>query len=82
MEEDAAGGFWASYENGFTRWLERLQGNAPEAADAAATTAEAAEGAGFLSTIGSGILWFLSNLIEAAYNIIFAIFHPVSGLTG
>jgi len=35
MEEDAAdaGGFWLSYENGFTQWFERLQGNAPEGAD-------------------------------------------------
>lgn len=72
MEEDAAqeAGFWSSYENGFTRWVERLQGNAPEGADPiepAATT---------IGAIWDSIVWVFANILEAFYNIVFAITHP------
>ena len=72
MEEDAveAGGFWSQYENGFTRWFERLQGNAPEGADPI-VPAE-----GFLGGLWESLLWVLSNIIEAIYNIAFVVSHP------
>ena len=72
MEEDAAnaGGFWSSYENGFTQWLERLQGHAPEGSDplSAATT--------FLSALWNTFVWLFANIAEAIYNIFFAVTHP------
>lgn len=72
MEEDAAnaGGLWSSYENGFTQWLERLQGNAPEELDpiVGATT--------FLGALWNTLVWLFSNIVEAVYNIAFAITHP------
>ena len=72
MEEDAAqaGWFWPSYETGFTRWIERLQGNAPEGADPIAP-AETIGG-----HIWDGIIWVLANIIEAFYNILYALTHP------
>lgn len=76
MEEDAAqaGGFWSSYENGFTQWFERLQGNAPEGADPIAP-AETVIGA-----IWNSFVWFIANIIEAFYNILYAITHPADWL--
>lgn len=74
MEDDAAAGFWASYENGFTRWLERLQGHAAEGGEPI-EPASTAIGAFFDS-----ILWVLSNILEAFYNMAFAITHPASWL--
>ena len=72
MDEDAAnaGGFWATYENGFTRWVERLQGNAPEGADPIAP-AETTLGA-----IWDSLVWVFANLLESIYNIAFAVSHP------
>lgn len=72
MDEETAqaGGFWPSYENGFTRWLERLQGNVPEDAEPLAPAE------GFFGTIWDFVLWTFSNLIEALYNIVFCITHP------
>jgi len=75
MADDAADvGFWASYENGFTRWVERLQGNAAEGADPIepATTT--------LGAIWDSFVWVIANIIEAFYNIIFVIAHPNSWL--
>jgi len=75
MADDAADvGFWASYENGFTRWVERLQGNAAEGADPIepATTT--------LGAIWDSFVWVIANIIEAFYNIIFVITHPSSWL--
>ncbi|NBD28472.1 MAG: C4-dicarboxylate ABC transporter permease [Alphaproteobacteria bacterium] len=75
MEEDAAqAGFWSSYENGFTRWVERLQGNAPEGAEPIAP-AETALGA-----FWDAILWVIGNILESLYNILFAVTHPGSWL--
>ncbi len=71
MEEDAANaGFWASYENGFTVWVERLQGHAAEGADPIepATTT--------FGAIWDSIVWVLANIIEAFYNMAFVITHP------
>lgn len=90
MEGEETGGFWSSYENGFTRWLERLQGNLPAEEQAAAEAAldqaraAAAEAGqefveptrGVIGAAWDGLLWFVSNLIEAAYNILFAVTHP------
>ncbi|SLN60300.1 TRAP transporter small permease subunit [Pseudooctadecabacter jejudonensis] len=71
MEEDAANaGFWSSYENGFTRLVERWQGNVPEGADPIAP-AETTLGA-----IWDAFVWFFANILEAIYNIAFAITHP------
>lgn len=72
MEEDAAdaGGFWSSYENGFTQWFERLQGNVPEGADPIAPAES------FIGAIWNGIVWFFANIIEAFYNILYAVTHP------
>jgi len=71
MEEDAAtGGFWATYDNRFTQWFERLQGNVPEGADPIAP-AETTIGA-----IWNGLVWVLANIIEAFYNILYAFSHP------
>ncbi|WP_375281184.1 TRAP transporter small permease subunit [Pseudooctadecabacter sp.] len=71
MEEDAENaGFWSSYENGFTQLVERWQGNAPEGADPIAP-AETTLGA-----IWDSIVWVLANILEAIYNIVFAITHP------
>ena len=75
MEEDAANaGFWSSYENGFTRLVERWQGNAPDGADPIAP-AETTLGA-----IWDSIVWVLANILEALYNILFAITHPTMWL--
>jgi len=71
MEEDAVTvGFWSTYENGFTRWFERLQGNAPEGADPIAA-AETTIGA-----LWNSLVWVFANIIEALYNIMFAVTHP------
>ena len=71
MEEDAAQtGFWSSYENGFTRWVERLQGNAAEGADPI-PAAETVFGA-----LVDAVLWVVGNILEAVYNILFAVSHP------
>lgn len=75
MDEEgaAAGSRWA-YESAFTRWVEGLQGNNP---DAVAATGDAAEQTGgALVTLGQGLLWFIGNIFEALYNILFAITHP------
>lgn len=76
MEEDAAqaGGFWSSYENGFTRWFERLQGNAPEGADPIAPAT------GFFGSIWDFIVWVFANIIESLYNIVYAVTHPADWL--
>lgn len=76
MEEDAAqaSGFWSSYENGFTRWLERLQGNAPEGADPIEPAT------GFLGSIWDFLVWVFANIIEALYNILYAVTHPADWL--
>ncbi|WP_296417399.1 TRAP transporter small permease subunit [Pseudooctadecabacter sp.] len=71
MEEDAENaGFWSSYENGFTRLVERWQGNAPDGADPIAP-AETTLGA-----IWDSIVWVLANILEALYNILYAVTHP------
>jgi len=71
MEEDAAtGGFWSSYENGFTRWVERLQGNAAEGDDPIEPATS------FFGVIWDWVLWILANILEAIYNILYAITHP------
>ncbi|MDR9427566.1 MAG: C4-dicarboxylate ABC transporter permease [Salibaculum sp.] len=71
MEEDAAqAGFWSSYDNGFTRWVERLQGNAAEGADPIAP-AETTLGA-----LVDALLWVIGNILESIYNILFAVTHP------
>ena len=70
MDEEATG-FWP-YETGFQQWFERLQGTLPEEA----ATETAAAGGGVLSTIGSFLLWVVGNLIEAAYNLLYAVTHP------
>jgi TRAP-type mannitol/chloroaromatic compound transport system permease small subunit len=71
MEEEAAqAGFWSSYENGFTRWVERMQGNAPEGAEPIAP-AESTLGA-----LVDAVLWVIGNILEAVYNILFAVTHP------
>ena len=71
MEEDAATtGFWSTYENGFTRWVERLQGNAPEGADPIEPAATA------FGAIWNSIVWVFANILEAFYNIFYALFHP------
>ncbi|ROT98572.1 TRAP transporter small permease subunit [Histidinibacterium lentulum] len=69
-DEDTGGGLWASYENGFTRFVERLQGNVPEGAEPRAP-AETTLGA-----VWDGFLWVIGNLLEAVYNILFALTHP------
>ncbi len=75
MEEDAENaGFWSSYENGFTRWFERLQGNVAEGEEPIAP-AESTLGA-----IWDGLVWVIANIIEAFYNILFAITHPTMWL--
>jgi len=75
MEEDAeAGGFWSSYENGFTRALERLQGNAAEGEDPIAPAET------FWGGLWDWVLWIFSNIIEAFYNILYAITHPADWL--
>ena len=75
MEDDAVKeGFWASYENGFTRWVERLQGNAPEGADPIEPAATA------FGAIWDSIIWVLANILEALYNIAFALTHLSSWL--
>lgn len=72
MEEDAAdvGGFWPTYDTGFTRWVERLQGNAPEGADPIAPAET------FFGIVWDFILWVIANIFEAFYNILYAFFHP------
>ncbi len=84
-----AGPAW-TYENGFTRWVEGLQGTLTPEEEAAARDAlraayaEAAErgeeyippGRGFWGSIWDGLLWFIGNLMEAAYNILYAVTHP------
>ena len=71
MEEEAAqAGFWSSYENGFTRWVERMQGNAAEGADPIAP-AETTLGA-----LVDAVLWVIGNIFEAIYNLLFAVTHP------
>ncbi|MEL6959818.1 MAG: TRAP transporter small permease subunit [Pseudomonadota bacterium] len=72
MEEDAAenAGFWSSYENGLTRTLERWQGNAPEGED----PIPAAES--FLGGLWDAVLFVISNMLEAIYNILFVVTHP------
>ncbi len=71
MEEDAvATGFWSSYENGYTRLVERLQGNAPEGEEPIAP-AETTLGA-----IWDSIVWVFANILEAFYNIAFVLTHP------
>jgi TRAP-type mannitol/chloroaromatic compound transport system permease small subunit len=76
MEEDAAdaGGFWSTYENGFTRWFERLQGNAPEGEDSIAPAET------FFGTLWDYIVWVFANIIEAFYNIAYAVSHPADWL--
>ncbi|MCW1951631.1 MAG: TRAP transporter small permease subunit [Octadecabacter sp.] len=71
MEEDAAaGGFWSTYDNSFTQWFERLQGNVPEGADPIAP-AETTIGA-----LWNSLVWVFANIIEAFYNILYAVSHP------
>jgi len=72
MEEDVAdaGGFWGSYENGFTRWVERLQGNAAEGEDPIAPAES------FFGAVWDLIVWIIANILEAFYNIAYAITHP------
>ncbi|MCF2903579.1 TRAP transporter small permease subunit [Octadecabacter sp. CECT 8868] len=75
MEEDAAQeGFWASYENGFTVWVERLQGNVPEGADPIEPAATV------LGAIWNSLVWFFANILEAFYNIAYAVTHPAEWL--
>jgi TRAP-type mannitol/chloroaromatic compound transport system permease small subunit len=76
MEEDAANaeGFWVSYENGFTRWVERLQGNAPEGADPIEPASS------FFGAIWDWIVWILANILEAFYNMAYAVTHPADWL--
>lgn len=75
MEQDAANaGFWPSYENGFTVWVERLQGNAAEGSDPIEPAATVIGG------VWNAVVWFFANIIEAIYNIIYALFHPAEWL--
>lgn len=76
MEEDAtdAGGFWSSYDNGFTQWFERLQGNVPEGADPIAPAES------FLGALWNSLVWVFANIIEAFYNIAYTLTHPAEWL--
>ena len=76
MEEEAeAAGLWASYENGYTRWVERLQGNVPDGADPLPAAG------GFGGQVWNGVQWTIGNLLEAPYNIAYAVTHPGSWLS-
>lgn len=76
MEEEAeTAGFWATYDNGYTRWVERLQGNVPEGAE------PLPEPAGFGGHVWNGVQWTIGNLLEAPYNILYAVTHPGSWLS-
>ena len=72
MEEDAAnaGGFWLSYENGFTQWLERLQGNVSEGSDPIVGAVT------LFGSLWNTFVWLFSNIVEAFYNIVYAVMHP------
>lgn len=71
--EEVVPSIWP-YENGLQQFLERLQGNAPEAADAV-------EASGNAFTAILGMLGFLiGNIIEAFYNVIYMIVHPTTFL--
>ena len=64
MENDVEADDW-QWQNGFSDWFERLQGNMPEGSEAEAT-------GGFIGAV----LWVIGNFIEAFYNILYAIAHP------
>ncbi|MDB4122604.1 C4-dicarboxylate ABC transporter permease [Octadecabacter sp.] len=76
MEEDTvqAGGFWQNYENGFTAWVERLQGNAAEGDDPIEPAV------GFFANVWDYIVWTFANILEAFYNIAYALTHPAEWL--
>ncbi|CTQ51001.1 TRAP transporter small permease subunit [Jannaschia donghaensis] len=67
--EDETAPLWP-YENGLQAFLERLQGNAP------VPEGTEAEAAGVLSTILGAIGYLIGNVLEAIYNVIYAVTHP------
>lgn len=67
--EDEATTLWP-YENGLQAFLERLQGNAP------VPEGTEVEAAGFLSGVFGALGYLIGNVLEAVYNLLFAITHP------
>ncbi len=68
MEEDLTP-LW-SYENGFQAFLERLQGNAPVPDGAVETST------GVIGGIVGAVGYLVGNVLEAFYNLVYALFHP------